>query len=240
MAIKKYSNKNCDLDVLFQEIETWFVQRNYEIQKHQDGDARLIQATQDEAWRVAAGASRAFNVELVGEPNDFSVELSTGAWATNLAAGGVTALLTGGATLLISGATIGWSKKIEADISEYIDQRVQFGVKASGTSGGTPGSSSEKLRHLREAFDGGILTQQEFDAKKAEIERANDAGPKAAAGKLEAALAAGVLTREEYELKKAELQKNQASAARLKALEDAREAGILSDAEFEAKKAALI
>ena len=284
MAIKTYSNKNCDLDVLFHEIEAWFVQRNYKTQTHQNDETRLIQATQAEAWRVAAGASRAFNVQVVGEPNNFSVELSTGAWATNLAAGGVAALLTGGATLLISGATIGWSKKIEADITEYIEQRVQYGVKAKSAHEQNISSSqqqlNEKLRQLREAYDNGyiteaayntkkmgiesqtqasvelsaaqvqmsklhellnagILSQDEFEDKKEEIERGHSMERETPAAKLSAALAAGIITQEEYATKKAEMDKNQARAERLKALENARDAGILSDAEFDAKKAAL-
>ena len=285
MGVKTYSNKNCDLNILFQEIEAWFVQRNYKTQTHENAETRLVQATQAEAWRVAAGASRAFNVQIVGQPNDFSVELSTGAWATNLTAGGVAALLTGGATLLISGATIGWSKKIEADISEYIEQRVQYGVKAKSAHEQQVSMSqqqlNEKLRQLREAYDNGyiteaayntkklgiesqtqasvelsaaqvqmsklhellnagILSQDEFESKKSEIEGGYSMERETPAAKLSAALAAGVITQEEYAIKKAEMEKGTARTTRLKALEAARDAGILSQSEFETKKAALV
>ncbi len=284
MGIKTYSNENCDLVVLFQEINEWFVKRNYKTQIHENADTHLIQATQDEAWRVAAGASRAFNVQIEGKPNDFTVELSTGAWATNLAAGGVAALLTGGATLLISGVAVGWSKKIEADISAYIEQRVEYGVKAKSDHEQQVSMSqqqlNEKLRQLREAYDSGYITEaayntkklgienqtqasvemsaaqvqmaklhellnagilspDEFENKKNEVERGYSLERETPATKLSAALASGVITQQEYDIKKAEMDKGQARATRLQQLEDAHEAGILNDAEYDAKKAAL-
>lgn len=246
MLIKTYNNKNSDLDVLFQEIKAWFVERNYETQTHENDGVLLIQATQAEAWRVAAGASRAFNVQIEGKPNNFTVELSTGAWATNLAAGGVAALLTGGATLLISGATIGWSKKIEVDISDYIEQRVLYGVKAKGASG-PQGSMSqsqldEKLRQLREAYDGGYITATAYDAKKLAMENQMQAQatPSAAQmAKLQELLDAGILTQDEFAAKQQELASGhglepESPTGKLNA---ALAAGVITQEEYDLKKA---
>lgn len=284
MPQTNYQNKNCDLDVLFQEVDAWFIQHNYKTQSNQSEGAWLVQATQAETWRVATGSSRAFNVQIMGTPNDFTVELSTGAWATNLAAGGVAALLTGGATLLLSGAAIGWSKKIEADITLYINQRIQYGVKAKNTHEQQVATSqqtlNEKLRQLREAYDSGFITEtaytakklglesqnhvsvelsaaqmqldklqqlldagilspDEFEAKKHEVERGFHLERETAAAKLSSALSSGIITQQEYDIKKAELDKHLAHTARVKALEDARDGGILTEAEFQAKIAAL-
>lgn len=243
MATKTYSNRNSDLDVLFQEINAWFVERNYETQTHENNGMRLIQATQAEAWRVAAGASRAFNVQIEGEPNNFTVELSTGAWATNLAAGSVAALLTGGATLLISGATIGWSKKIEADISDYIEQRVLYGVKSTGAHGQQNSmSQDEKLRQLREAYQNGYINEAAYDAKKLALESQTQTpshSSSAQIAKLRELLNAGILNQDEFAAKKQELERGQNldSTSPATKLSAALAAGVITREEYEFKKA---
>lgn len=248
MPQKNYRDKNCDLEVLFQEIEAWFIQRNYKTQSNKGEGAWLVQATQDEAWRVAAGASRAFNVQILGQPNDFSVELSTGAWATNLAAGGVAAVLTGGATLLLSGVAVGWSKKIEADISQYIEQRIQFGIKAKTTHEQEISHSQEqlnqKLRQLREAYDNGFITETAYNAKKLGLETQMHASVELSAAqeqmnKLQELLDAGILSPEEFDAKKLEIERGfplerETSTAKLSA---ALTAGVITQEEYDIKKA---
>lgn len=130
MTKKVYTNKARDLNVLFRDIENWFKELGYQTQTNKTDKSWLLQAAKTEMWRKAVGASRAFNVLIEGEPNDFSVDLSTGEWASNLAAGGVAAILTGGGTLLVSGVLAGWSKKVEVDLWTFIDQKVMFGEKS--------------------------------------------------------------------------------------------------------------
>jgi hypothetical protein len=245
-----------------------------------------LQAAKTEAWRKAVGASRAFNVLIQGQPDDFSVDLSTGEWASNLTAGGVAAVLTGGATLLISGIAVGWSKKVEIDLWTFIDQKVMFGEKPKSAQelavAQSQKKSEEKLNQLREAYeqgfldeiaynkkkleiegqvrnskqnagtdeklmklksllDAGILTQGEFEMKKAELIRDSSSSDlDAQTSKLNAALAAGVLTQEEYESKKLLLQKQSEFGGKIKQLENARDSGIITHDEFEKKKLALL
>ena len=250
MAQKNYNGKNCDLEVLYHEIEAWFVQRNYQTQTHYSDDTWLVQAAQNESWRVAAGASRAFNVQIMGQPNDFSIELSTGAWATNLAAGGIAALLTGGATLLISGVTVGWSKKIEADVSAYIEQRIQYGAKAKTTHEQQVANSqtalNDKLRQLREAYDNGFITESAYNAKKLGLESQSHASMELSAAqtqmaKLQELLDAGILSSDEFEAKKREVEQGfhlerETSTAKLSA---ALTAGVITQQEYDIKKAEL-
>lgn len=248
MAQKTYHDKNCDLDVLFAECEAWFSQRNYKIQSHKSQGDWLVQATQAETWRVATGSSRAFNVRIQGQPNEFSVDLSTGAWATNLAAGGVAAVLTGGATLLISGVTVGWSKKIEGDITAFIEQRITFGTKAKSSYEQQIGRSQqvlqEKLRQLKEAHDNGFITDAAYQAKKLDIQSQTSAAVETTAAqqqldRLQALFDQGILNYEEFEAKKREVTQDTVSerdalTARLSA---AFAAGILTQQEYETKKA---
>jgi hypothetical protein len=247
MAQNNYRGKNCDLDTLFKECEDWFTQRKYQTQTDVNKGTWLLQARQADAWRAAVGASRAFNVLIQGEPNDFSVTLTTGEWATNLAAGGVAAVLTGGATLLISGVTIGWSKKIEGDISAFIEQRILFGEKAKSSHEQAIAQSQrlreEKLQQLKEALDNGFITQTAYNAKKQELEGQLHSAVEASAAqtqlaKLKELFDAGILNQEEYETKKREVMQSSDSErdALLSNLRAALDAGILTEAEYEAKK----
>jgi hypothetical protein len=130
MTNKSYRDKNRDLEILLRDVEAWFNQQGYQTQTNRADGNLLLQAAKTDLWRKAVGASRAFNVLIKGNPNDFSVELSTGEWSSNLTAAGIGAVLTGGATLLISGVAASWSKKIEGDLWTFIDQKVMFGEKA--------------------------------------------------------------------------------------------------------------
>ena len=110
-----------------------------------------------------------------------------------------------------------------------------------------------KLQALEAAHKAGILSDEEYARKKAELEaqlRPAAAQPDEATKEklkaLEAARQAGVLSEAEYERKKAELlqaatpQLDEATKEKLKALEAARQAGVLSEAEYARKKAELL
>jgi hypothetical protein len=251
MAKKTYSNKNRDLDVLLKDIETWFNGQGYQTQTNMTDGTRLLQAAKTEAWRKAVGASRAFNVLIEGQPNDFSVDLSTGEWASNLTAGGVAAVLTGGATLLISGVAAGWSKKIEGDLWNFIDQKIMFGEKPKSPQEvaaiQSQNSLEEKLKQLRDAYDQGFIDEIAYNAKKLEIEgqmRASkqNAGTEEKLIKLKSLLDAGILSQGEFEMKKAELMRESSNSeleAQISKLNAALAAGILSQEEYESKKLAI-
>jgi hypothetical protein len=91
---------------------------------------------------------------------------------------------------------------------------------------------SKELLALDNAYRAGVLTADEYRAKKAVIE-----SQATAVAALDKALASGVLSQEEYQARKAQLD---ASAAGLAALEKARRDGVLSDPEYLAKKSALL
>jgi len=211
----------------------------------------FLQAAKTEAWRKAVGASRAFNIIIQGQPKDFSIELSTGEWASNLTAGGVAAVLTGGASLLISGVTAGWSKKIESDLWSFIDQKVMFGEKAKSAQElstlKAQDSLEGKLKQLRDAYDQGFLNETAYNAKKLELEgqmRATnqDAETEGKLMKLKNLLDAGILSQGEFEMKKAELMRESSNSeldAQISKLNAALAADILTQEEYEIKKAVM-
>jgi hypothetical protein len=251
MTKKTYSNKNRDLDVLSNDIETWFRNQGYQTQTNKTDGTWLLQAAKNEGWRKAVGASRAFNVLIEGQSNDFSVDLSTGEWTSNLTAGGVAAVLTGGATLLISGVAAGWSKKIEGDLWSFIDQKVMFGEKPKSAqevaSLQSQNDLEAKLKQLRDAYDQGFIDEIAYNAKKLEIEgkmRASkqSSGVEEKLMKLKSLLDTGILTQGEFEMKKVELMRdssNSESEAQISKLNAALAAGILSQEEYESKKSAI-
>lgn len=281
MTTKIYQGKDCDLDALLNDVETWFRGQDYQAQTSKTEGVWFLQASKNETWRKLVGASRAFNVMIQGQSKNFSVELSTGEWASNLAAGGVAAILTGGTTLIFSGITAGWSVKVEGDFWNFIEQKIIFGDKAKSAQElaviETTSTCENKLQQLKNAYndgfideiaynakkleiegrmqnskqdikteeklaklkaflDVGILTQGEFEMKKAELIRdSSNSELDAQISKLNAALAAGVLTQEEYNNKKSAIEEKSKLASRIKQLENARDAGIITFEEFEQK-----
>jgi hypothetical protein len=249
MVRNTYKDKNCDLDMLTKDIESWFRNQAYELQSSQTESSWLIQAQKTDLWRKAVGASRAFNVLIQGQPNDFSVELGTGEWASNLVAVGVGTLLTGGVSLVGSGLAAAWAKKIESDLLAFIDQKVIFGEKRKSdketTIAKTQDSINSKLIQLKEALDEGLIDEVAYHAKKTEIERQGniqkeEAELNAKILKLQKALEAGILNKNEFEIKKAELTKqssNSDSDEKVTQLKMALATGILSQEEFDFKVA---
>jgi hypothetical protein len=286
MTNKIYRDKNRDLEVLLRDIEAWFNQQGYQTQTNKNDGTWFLQAAKTEVWRKVVGASRAFNVLIQGQPNDFSVELSTGEWASNLTAVAIGTVLTGGVSLLFSGAAAGWSSKIESDLWSFIDQKIMFGEKAKSVQELTVIQSNntleeklkllmdahnqgfideityntkkleiegqmrnfkqgaeveEKITKIKSLLDAGILTQGEFEMKKAELMREpSNSELESQISKLNAAFAAGILSEDEYNNKKSAIEKQSELTGKIKQLENARDAGIITHQEFEQKKQVLI
>ncbi|MBD2326831.1 SHOCT domain-containing protein [Alkalinema sp. FACHB-956] len=251
MAKKTYQDKDRDLEALLRDIEVWFTGQGYQTQTNKTDGTWLLQAAKNETWRKAVGASRAFNVLIQGQPKDFSVELSTGEWASNLTAGGVAAVLTGGATLLVSGIAAGWSKKIEIDLWNFIDQKVMFGEKSKSVQElavlKAQSSAEEKLKQLSDAYSQGFIDEIAYNAKKLELEgqmrsTQQDAKTEEKLMKLKSLLDAGILSQGEFEMKKSELMRESSSSelnAQVSKLNAAFAAGILTQEEYESKKSAI-
>lgn len=237
MAKKTYRKENCDLDGLFKEVETWFADQGYETQSNKNPGAWLVQARKTDTWRKALGASRAFNVLIKGQPDEFSVDIGTGEWASNLTAGGVAAILTGGVSLIGSGVATAWSKKIEADLWSYVENSVLFGDKMKSAQEGVLSEAQPAAKARPKQLEDALATgaaDSEAKTQKTDAER------EAKLEKLKEALNAGILNQAEFEEKKAALMTEstlsemEKKVAKLKAALDT---GILTQEEFERKKA---
>jgi Short C-terminal domain len=99
----------------------------------------------------------------------------------------------------------------------------------------------EKLMKIKSLLDAGILSQGEFEMKKAELMREpSNSELEAQISKLNAALAAGILSQDEYSTKKSAIEKQSEFTGKIKQLENARDAGIITHEEFEHKKLVLV
>ena len=251
MTKKTYRDKDRDLDVLLKDIDTWFGGQGYQTQANKADGTWFLQAKKTEAWRKVVGASRAFNVLIQGQPKDFSVELSTGEWISNLAVVGVVSWFTFGFPLLVTGIAAGWSKKIESDLWDFIDSKVMFGEKAKSAQElaviKSQNTSEEKLTQLRDAYEQGFIDEIAYNAKKLEIESQRrtskqDAKTEDKLMKLKELLDAGILSQGEFEIKKAELIRESSNSeieSQVSKLNAALAAGILTQEEYETKKAVI-
>jgi hypothetical protein len=91
---------------------------------------------------------------------------------------------------------------------------------------------SKELAALDSAYQSGVLTKAEYEAKRAALETQSTA-----LAALDKALEAGIFTRDEYQARKAQLM---AQAGALAALERAHNAGVLTKDEYLAKRSALL
>jgi hypothetical protein len=107
---------------------------------------------------------------------------ATGKWVWNLAGTGINSLFTGGLTGLTSAAGAASIKKSESDLWNWLDLR---NVKAQSAPAPAPapavapaptpaaaapvGNIPEKIKKLAELRDMGVLTLEEFEAKKKEL-----------------------------------------------------------------------
>lgn len=75
--------------------------------------------------KVIVGSLREIHISITGEPNDYAIEVASGAWFGSLLIPGVAGLLIGGPIGLAAGATVGgimayefekktWNKILEA------------------------------------------------------------------------------------------------------------------------------
>jgi hypothetical protein len=101
-----------------------------------------------------------------------------------------------------------------------------------GGSGCSHSGGSKELAALDQAYQSGVLSKDEYEAKKAGLESQSEEFKA-----LDKALATGVIPQADYDAKKARLIAN---ASVLASLERARRAGVFSQEEYLAKKAALL
>ncbi|WP_299977717.1 hypothetical protein [Desulfobacula sp.] len=121
MASKTY-NKKVDITKIANSVEGWFRQRQFEIQSQKLEETCMIQAKKSGMLRSALGGARAFTFIINCSSISTEIDMKTGQWVQNMGAVGVGTLLTGGLSLVGSGLAAGWTKKIETDLWQFIEQ----------------------------------------------------------------------------------------------------------------------
>jgi len=123
MAIKTY-NKRVDITKFAKSVESWFREREFEVQSQKSKETYMVQAKKSGKIRIALGGARAFTFLISYSSSGTEIDMKTGQWVQNLGAVGVGTLLTGGLSLVGSGIAAGWTKKIETDLWQFIDKQM--------------------------------------------------------------------------------------------------------------------
>lgn len=217
-------------------------------------------------------------------PQEFVVETSTGKWIQNIAGAGVTAMFFGGFTVLTGLAGAGWALVVENEIFTYIEETLKFKkvqkapvlseenslnklekVLSENEKQPKPSNSSARekaiekadqdLNKLEAALANQVLTQEEFTAKKQQLENQIDEYEieflvEEILAKFQQAFADGILTADEFEVKVHQVEEEvrhqlidqrleQEKEQVLMKLKSALENGILTQEEY-AKKVELL
>ena len=128
--VQHYKNLNSNLEKIYEIIkDTINEEHNLKIVSEYKGllnsvPLRSIMAINNSP-KVIVGSLREIHVSITGEPNDYAIEVASGAWFGSLLFPGVAGLVIGGPIGLAAGATVGvimayefekkiWKKIIEA------------------------------------------------------------------------------------------------------------------------------
>jgi len=202
-------------------------------------------------------------------PNEFIIDTRVGKWVRNIAGAGVTALFTGAFTIFTGFAGASWALVLERDLIRHLQntlnlKRVSYSDDTSSTSTATPSTEtannntinqntssearkkalaelSHEIEQLKQAREQDIITQQEFEQKKEQIEEQIDEKEiefliEEKTTQLQEAFASGVLSAEEYEAKLQSIEDSMRDKlSKKRKLKEARDNGILTEQEYQAK-----
>jgi Short C-terminal domain len=177
MSQKTFPAVNVDLQQLATELKAWFIANGFEVQSADNQGIHLLQARKTSGLRTLLGTNQAFNVKIEGSSGDYTVDIGTGKWMENLTGAGLTGLFTGGITWLTAAGGAAWVKKLEGDLWNWFDMR-NVQNRAAPTAAPAPPAAApaatapsipDQLKKLAELRDMGILSNDEFDAKKKEL-----------------------------------------------------------------------
>jgi hypothetical protein len=177
MTTRTYTGEPADLGQLSQDVKLWFMQSDFETQLASEQGTWVIQARKTGVVRTITGMNQAFIVKVSGSPDSFTVDVGTGKWVENLAGAGIASIFAGGITLLTGAIGIAWVKKLENDFWNWLEDHRRFGRRSAATAPtaiqAPPPPSNvgipEQIEKLAKLKDQGILSKEEFDAKKKEL-----------------------------------------------------------------------
>ncbi|WP_071518050.1 SHOCT domain-containing protein [Geitlerinema sp. PCC 9228] len=273
MARNYFSSPNSEATAsAYRSILLWFKERQYHVDSTEADGVYLIQAAKSGTLRTLFGANLAFKVKIYDSeapstPNEFIVETSTGKWVQNLAGAGITSMVLGGFPIITGVASAGWALVLENQLIDRIKNTLELTCikREEAPSARNPQgdiqpqtsdrTSQERLQKLEKALEAGILTEEEFQMKKAALESEADEEVMEAAiqkklEQLHEAFSNGILDANEYEAKvqeveaaaKKQLEQEQyekEKAEKIAKFTEALENGILTEEEYKQKIANL-
>jgi hypothetical protein len=110
--VQHYRGLNTNLEQLYDNIKGELeVQKDLEIVSEYKGTMNSVPLRSivavNKSPKVWAGSLREIHVSITGNPNDYAVEVASGAWFGSLLWTGAVGLIVGGPVGLVAGATVG-------------------------------------------------------------------------------------------------------------------------------------
>ena len=110
--VQHYRGLNTNLDILYNNIKKELQdQKDLEIVSEYKGTLNAVPLRSivavNKSPKVWVGSLREIHVSITGDPNDYAVEVASGAWFVSLVWTGAVGLVVGGPIGLAAGATVG-------------------------------------------------------------------------------------------------------------------------------------
>ncbi len=177
MTQKTFPAVSSDLQQLATDLKGWFIANGFEVQAADNQGVHLLQARKTSNIRTLLGTNQAFNVRIEGTSGEYTVDIGTGKWVENLTGAGLTGLFTGGVTWLTAAGGAAWIKKLEADLWNWFEMRNVQNRAAPAPAPAAPAAApvagtlgiTDQIKQIAELRDMGILSPEEFEAKKKEL-----------------------------------------------------------------------
>jgi hypothetical protein len=126
---------NVDLNRLSDTLEHYLDKEGFETNLDRTAEWYRIQGRKKGMIRTAVGAQRCVEIHVRGDPNTFDVEMTTGEWGKNLAAGAILGAVTFGLGWVGAGINAVTYRKLEEKIFDYIHWQAN---ELKGTAGQVP------------------------------------------------------------------------------------------------------
>ena len=260
------ANDQNTLSNVYRDVILWFKDKEYEVDSAQTGDVYLVQAAKTGFLRTIFGTNLAFKVNIYWSSHptterEFVVETRVGKWVRNIAGAGFTAMFTGGFTIFTGFAGASWALVLERDLIRHFQDNLNLQrVTVSPQSSVNPASQQtvdvsahstarsqaigeikEEIDQLKEALNQEIISQEEFERKKENLETKIDEREvelliEQRSSQLQEAFTNGILDAEEYEAKLQSIETSvREKLSKKQKLKEARDNGILTEEEYQNK-----
>ena len=276
-------NSSRNLQKIYDDVLLWFKGRQYQVEGVVKDGIYIVQARKTDAIRTLLGTNVAFKVKIyLAQDNgkEFIIETFRGKWIQNIAGASLGAIFTGGLTYLTGIAGAGWTLIIENELISYLEKNCYL-IRVQPVTNSTQDSDvwfpeqsnhqntitktpeqqqiiadlEVEIKKLEIAFTNDILTEVEFNRKKAVLERQMDDYEanfiiENKVKQLQEAFAEGIINQDEYSLKLEKLEAqtrdeilrekySERNRLKIVKLKEALNNGVITQAEYNKKISSL-